>query len=110
MGGNWYSRTYKEALSQVPKPEKHPVLSVDQLPASIKNSRILTGINLGMLGNTNHLPYTQAVLEWENSIETSTLLKHSEAAEQLHVFAQKMLNSGQTQQALLTLMVADSID
>jgi flavin reductase (DIM6/NTAB) family NADH-FMN oxidoreductase RutF len=55
LGGNWYSRA-KNGLFEVPKPLRTLGIGVDALPVEIRKSRILTGNDLGMLGNVEHLP------------------------------------------------------
>ena len=61
MGANWYSRA-KEGLFEVPKPIAKTGIGVDQIPESIRLSDILTGNDLGMLGNVEQLP-TQAQID-----------------------------------------------
>ncbi|WP_405203159.1 flavin reductase family protein [Dokdonia sp. LLG6352-1] len=61
MGGNWYSRA-KEGLFEVPKPIAKTGIGVDQIPENIRLSDILTGNDLGMLGNVEQLP-TQAQID-----------------------------------------------
>ncbi len=56
MGGNYYVRAQGDALFEVPKPIRQKGIGVDQLPDPIKNSSILTGNDLGMLGNIECLP------------------------------------------------------
>lgn len=56
LGGNWYSRNNENNLFEVPKPLVTLGIGIDQLPKEIKESRILTGNNLGMLANVELLP------------------------------------------------------
>lgn len=56
MGGDYYVRASGEALFEVPKPIRQKGIGVDALPEPIKNSTILTGNDLGMLGNVENLP------------------------------------------------------
>ena len=56
MGGNYYCRANGDALFEVPKPIRQQGMGIDQLPEKIKNSTILTGNDLGMLGNVEHPP------------------------------------------------------
>ncbi len=56
LGGDWYARAHGDALFEVPKPLTTLGMGVDALPDELKNSKILTGNNLGMLGNTEILP------------------------------------------------------
>jgi hypothetical protein len=56
LGGDWYARAHGEALFEVPKPLTTIGIGVDALPREIRTSTILTGNDLGMLGNTENLP------------------------------------------------------
>jgi flavin reductase (DIM6/NTAB) family NADH-FMN oxidoreductase RutF len=56
LGGNWYGKTSAETLFEVPKPLVTKGIGYDQLPESIKNSKIFTGNDLGMLANIEDLP------------------------------------------------------
>lgn len=60
MGGNWYSRANK-GMFEVPKPLSTLGIGVDSLPEEVRNSQILTGNDLGMLGNIEHFPNQQDV-------------------------------------------------
>lgn len=59
-GGNYYSRI-KNSFFEIPKPLQSLGIGIDSFPEAIKNSRILTGNNLGMLGNIDSLPSDQDV-------------------------------------------------
>ncbi|MFM2134765.1 MAG: hypothetical protein RL021_165 [Bacteroidota bacterium] len=63
MGGEWYCRASGSALFQVAKPLSTPGIGVDRLPHAIKNSSVLTGNNLGQLGNHPDFPSEAQVLE-----------------------------------------------
>ncbi|MDB9964309.1 flavin reductase family protein [Vicingaceae bacterium] len=56
MGGDYYVRASGDALFEVPKPIRQKGIGVDALPEAIKNSTILSGNDLGMLGNVEVLP------------------------------------------------------
>ena len=56
MGGDYYVHANGDALFEVPKPIRQKGIGVDALPDAIKNSSILTGNDLGMLGNVEELP------------------------------------------------------
>lgn len=107
MGGSWYTRASRKSLFKIPKPTRKTGIGVDQLPSSIRNSKILTGNNLGRLGNSDQLPDHNTILKWKENAEINHLLKHTDAIKQLHMLAQKMLEADQTEPAFLTLMVAD---
>ncbi|MDY3521580.1 flavin reductase family protein [Riemerella anatipestifer] len=56
LGGNWYSRNNADNLFEVPKPLVTKGIGIDQLPCEIKNSKVFTGNDLGMLANVEQLP------------------------------------------------------
>lgn len=55
MGGNWYTRA-KTGMFEVEKPLRTLGIGVDALPEAIRTSKILTGNDLGRLGNVEQLP------------------------------------------------------
>jgi len=54
-GGSLYSRA-REGFFEIPKPLTTLGIGIDSIPAEIKNSSILTGNDLGMLGNVEAIP------------------------------------------------------
>lgn len=54
-GGSLYTRA-KESFFEIPKPIQSKGIGVDKLPESVQKSQILTGNDLGMLGNVECLP------------------------------------------------------
>ncbi len=59
-GGSYYSRA-KAGFFEIPKPLKTLGIGVDSMPDHVKNSMILTGNDLGMLGNVEALPSTTEI-------------------------------------------------
>ena len=75
MGGNWYNRS-REGMFEVIKPIKTRGIGVDGLPISIKNSTILTGNDLGILGNSERIPTMDEVKEYLSlMVEKSLIFK-----------------------------------
>jgi len=70
MGGDYYVRASGNALFEVPKPVRNLGIGVDQLPEKIRNSKILSGNDLGMLGNVEALPSEDSIKKYakENEI------------------------------------------
>ncbi len=60
LGGNWYSSVNEQNLFAVEKPNIHLGIGIDQLPENIRNSKILTGNQLGKLANVTSLPDIRA--------------------------------------------------
>jgi len=63
MGEDYYCRASGAAIFRVGKPLLSIGIGVDQLPERIRLSKILTGNNLGQLGNVDHLPLQEEVDE-----------------------------------------------
>jgi hypothetical protein len=108
MGGNWYCRTTRDALFEIPKPLRSLGIGVDQIPAEIRNSLILTGNNLGRLANVENLPDASSVEKFSLSEEMRALkdrfpsLKNRK--DQLHMFAKEELEKGNVEKAWLILL------
>lgn len=56
LGALWYGKTSAETLFEIPRPISGKVIGLDHLPNEIKNSKILTGNDLGALSNIETLP------------------------------------------------------
>lgn len=63
MGGDVYCRASGSALFEVAKPLTTLGIGVDRIPESIRLSKILSGNDLGRLGNVEHLPGEEEVHE-----------------------------------------------
>lgn len=109
MGGNWYCHANGSALFEIPKPLHTKGMGVDQLPPSVRNSAVLTGNDLGRLGNIAQLPspeYIQEVLA-EEAVKTifETCPNQSDKLEkEIHQLAKQVLQEGNTEKALAVLM------
>lgn len=108
MGGNWYCRANGEALFEIPKPLRTKGIGVDQLPESIRNSHVLTGNNLGRLGNMESLPDADAIEAHRLTPEIQDAIKTDEPLTALHLLARQQLDND-TATAMKTLLVADSL-
>ncbi len=83
MGGNWYCRS-KDAMFEVPKPLATLGVGVDALPEHAKNSDILTGNDLGKLGNIETIPDKDSVIAFAKAEKLPALKikeKHTRAHE-----------------------------
>src|SRR5690606_16931024 len=56
MGESWYTHSNGDSLFEIPKPLVTKGVGVDKLPGEIRNSTVLTGNDLAMLGNVEFLP------------------------------------------------------
>jgi flavin reductase (DIM6/NTAB) family NADH-FMN oxidoreductase RutF len=110
MGGNWYCKTTNESIFEVVKPIKNLGIGIDKIPQRIKNSYILSGNDLGMLGNIEALPSVEEVEKYKNENYTiNEILNFSnedeEAREGLHHRAKELLSQGKIENAWKTLLI-----
>lgn len=109
MGGNWYSRTNGSALFEVAKPLMNLGIGVDQIPDYIRHSNVLTGNNIGQLGNVEKLPTTEEIIAYKNSgaineaFEIFGNNKHK-LEEQLHHIAKGLLENNRPEEAWKVLL------
>ncbi|WP_299522032.1 flavin reductase family protein [uncultured Lutibacter sp.] len=79
-GGSLYSRA-REGFFEIPKPLSILGIGVDAIPSEIRNSSILTGNNLGMLGNVEAIPSEEDVnkfaKEHANYVGNNSTKKHT---------------------------------
>ena len=73
LGGSWYSRITPDSLFQIPKPLSNLGIGVDQIPEVIRMSPILTGNNLGRLGNVMELPTEEEIQAFSTSEEIAEM-------------------------------------
>ncbi|MCU0442785.1 MAG: flavin reductase family protein [Bacteroidia bacterium] len=59
-GYDYYVRASK-ALFEVPKPNRNLGMGVDELPETIRLSKVLTGNDLGILANEQHVPDADSI-------------------------------------------------
>ena len=114
MGGSWYCRASGASLFEIPKPLKTKGMGIDELPLSVRNSDVLTGNNLGRLGNIEQLPTDEEVVEWAKSPMVKDALKEQPKDRlaiktALHQLAKKQLENGDTEGAIKTLLVFEGM-
>lgn len=95
MGGNWYTRAI-DGMFEVPKPLRNLGVGVDALPEQIRMSTVLTGNDLGRLGNVEVIPDADAVAKYldENSSLQNLLTNGDTVA--LHKEIQKLIQQDNT--------------
>lgn len=71
-GGSYYSRA-KSGFFEIPKPLSSLGIGVDALPKHIRESHILSGNDLGLLGNVENLPKEKDILAFKNQHNLSSL-------------------------------------
>lgn len=106
LGGDWYCKVDESNLFIVEKPNVKLGIGVDALPAHIRNSRILTGNNLGQLGNTHEMPAIDPSFSDEHlkNIVQYYSINPDEMEKELHAYAKKLLDEGKVKEAWQVLL------
>jgi flavin reductase (DIM6/NTAB) family NADH-FMN oxidoreductase RutF len=98
MGANYYCRASGNSVFEVEKPLDIPGIGIDALPPHIRNSDLLTGNQLGRLGNIPKLPSTEEIMAWKRGLSPAT------DATQVFEAAKLLLALDKKEEALLMLM------
>lgn len=113
LGANYYSRIGPDSLFEVPRPNRHLGVGIDQLPAHLRTSDVLTGNNLGRLANLepHRLPTPEAVAAFRQEPFVAYLLsKHRDNRPELHrqlmLLGKQTLEEGHLEDAWKTLLLA----
>lgn len=102
LGSDYYSRVQGDSIFRVPKPLDKQGIGIDQLPASIRSSNILSGNDLGILANVEKVP------EFEAHIVDEILKIHpgQKDASSFQILAKKYLEQGKTPEAWQILLLS----
>ena len=108
LGGDWYGRS-SQGLFKIPKPLTTLGIGVDQLPDTIRLSKILTGNDLGMLGNTEKIPLESEIKSYRERKDVKKLFdvlheNHENLTTAVHLAAHKMLSEGNATEAWMILL------
>ena len=96
LGGNWYTRVTKESLFEIPKPILARGIGVDSLPKHIFKTNMLSGNNIGRLGNLEKIPTEEEIDQFKNTPELVKVLQDSNyqtKIEALHLIAKNHLEN-----------------
>ena len=108
MGGNWYCKADENSMFEITKPITTVGIGFDQLPEDIRDSKTLTGNDLGQLAGIEELPNETDVNEYK-LIELSDLFvsMEDEPAKleiELHARAKNLLSNNKLEEAWMTLL------
>ena len=106
LGGNWYARINKDNLFEVAKPNLNKGIGVDTLPEEIRNSKYLTGNDLGQLANVETLPNIDPTFNDEKlkKIFEYFAVMPNELEKELHMYAHELLLRGLVEEAWQVLL------
>jgi len=108
MGGDWYCRADENSMFEIKKPITTRGIGVDEMPAEVINSKVLTGNDIGQLGGIEALPDETEVNDYK-LIELVDLFVSLEAAPEkleinLHLRAKELLKENKLTEAWKTLL------
>jgi hypothetical protein len=108
MGGNWYCHANSSSMFELIKPITTCGIGYDQIPLDIRNSKVLSGNDLGQLGGIEELPNETDVNEYK-LIELSELFvsledNPIELEAKLHHRAKELLTENKLNEAWMTLL------
>ena len=108
LGGDWYVRANGDALFEVEKPIATRGIGVDALPPSIQKSTILSGNDLGRLGNVEMLPTEEEIAEFATHRRIREIFEQTsdriERREMLHHYAKEALELSKVKKAWKILL------
>ncbi|WP_276504812.1 flavin reductase family protein [Terrimonas pollutisoli] len=108
LGADWYCQVNEQNLFLIEKPNTQLGIGIDSLPEAIRNSKILSGNDLGQLANVQELPsidpsfdddHLKQIIQYYN-------LNPDEMERELHLHAKKLLSKGKVQDAWQVLLAS----
>ena len=107
MGADWYVRANGDALFEVGRPRMG--IGYDALPVALRESKILTGNDLGKLGSVQAMPNAAEIAEY-GAADTFRVLRNEARngcqylPDLVHHAAHKLLTNNQVHEAWLALL------
>lgn len=110
LGGDWYCRVTADNLFKVAKPLTTLGIGVDALPKGVRNSYVLSGNDLGMLGNIENVPSEEEIDLVRNmpavkEVLDATIGDAVNRQRELHELAKTMLEQGEVSDALKVVLL-----
>lgn len=101
LGRDWYCRVQGNAIFRVPKPGDIPGIGFDEIPESIRTSKVLTGNDLALLAGVQKIPDS---LEDPGLRDNRVQIARQKGREAVHKLAQEYLHDGQVLEAWALLL------
>jgi flavin reductase (DIM6/NTAB) family NADH-FMN oxidoreductase RutF len=110
LGGDWYCRVTADNLFKVAKPLTTLGIGVDALPQGVRNSYVLSGNDLGMLGNIEKVPSEEEIDLIRHhpvvkEVLDATIGDGVNRQRELHELAKEMLSRGEVLDALKVVLL-----
>lgn len=110
LGGDWYCKVDESNLFKVTKPNTQCGIGVDALPGDIRNSKILSGNNLGQLANVHEMPFIDPAFnddKLKNIIQYYSI-NPGEMDIELQRYARELLDAGKVYEAWQVLLADEN--
>ena len=112
MGRAYYTRASGDAIFTVVQPVTKISIGVDALPESVRNSRVLSGNDLGILGGLETLPTADEIAKVKESDMVQALILScgddtTALRTRLHHYAKSEIGKGNKELAMSVLVFAD---
>ncbi|MBB5639307.1 flavin reductase (DIM6/NTAB) family NADH-FMN oxidoreductase RutF [Pedobacter cryoconitis] len=110
LGGDWYCRVTADNLFKVAKPLTTLGIGIDALPHGVRNSYVLSGNDLGMLGNVEQVPAEEEIDLIRSHAAVKEVLDATigdgvNRQRELHELAKEMLGRGEVLDALKVVLL-----
>jgi len=106
LGKDFYAKAFGDGVFEVTKPLQKKGIGIDNLPEKIRTSTILTGNELGLLGNLESLPSQEEINEVKKTFTIQAILDHPDDAQSvLMTLARRYIREENVYDALKILMI-----
>jgi flavin reductase (DIM6/NTAB) family NADH-FMN oxidoreductase RutF len=107
MGRHYYCRANGDAIFELVQPVDKLGMGIDQLPAYIRSSTVLTGNNLAQLATEIAIPTEEECQNIKTDMRIIDILAGNiqDRPLQLHQYAKQLLDNGEVEKAWKVLMV-----
>lgn len=109
MGRAFYVRASGSAVHTIVQSVVNIAIGFDSLPQSVRNSKILTGNQLGIISGLLKLPTESEIDAVSNSKDVTGIVDEGGSMEALHRLGVKYIDAERTDEALALLIFADSL-
>jgi flavin reductase (DIM6/NTAB) family NADH-FMN oxidoreductase RutF len=108
LGADWYCVVNENNLFEVEKPNTQIGVGIDALPLSVRNSKILSGNDLGQLANAYGIPAVDPSFDDVNlkQIIQYYSINPTDMEKELHSYAKKLLAERKVREAWQVLLTA----
>jgi flavin reductase (DIM6/NTAB) family NADH-FMN oxidoreductase RutF len=105
LGKNWYCDAFDNSLFEINNPTRNIGIGFDQIPDTIKKSKILTKNNLARLASIKNLPSKEDINIFKQQNNIKDIIKRDKYKDKLHKQAQMYLHQDDVESAWKCLLI-----